>query len=113
MGWWGEVGVKDVSSQKAQASSMVKVNEVGVENSESEGWISISEDLVVEIVTEVVQTFKVSGVMVVDSIKVGMRMGIVTKLDGIHVMVVLETLEDLGGGVVIVIQGMHGGGEGC
>lgn len=63
-----------------------------------------------------VKKFKVSGVMVVmvvDSANVGMGLGIVTKMDGIYVMIVSKTLEGLGGGVVMVPKGMYGGEEGC
>lgn len=65
------------------------------------------------VVTEVVQTFKVSGVMVVmvvDLANVGMDMRIVTEMDGINVMIVSETLEGLEGGVVMVPSGMYSGG---
>lgn len=81
IGWQGEVGVEGVSSRKVQASSMVRVNEVGMEKSESEGWLSVSEGLVVGIVTKMVHIFKVSGAIVVtmvDSANVEMGMGIVT-----------------------------------
>lgn len=47
-------------------------------------------------------------VMVINSANVGMGMGIATKLDGIEVMIVLETLEDLGEGVVMIPNGMYG-----
>lgn len=87
-----------VSSGKAWASGMVRVNEVGVEKSKSEGWLSVSEGLIVGVVIEVVQTFKVSGVMVVmvvDLENVGMGMGIVTEIDGIDVMIVSKPLKGL------------------
>lgn len=54
---------------------------MGVDNLESEGCLFVSEGLVVGIVTKVVQSCRVSGVMVVmvvDSAKLGMSMGIMT-----------------------------------
>lgn len=52
-------------------------------------------------------------VMVLDSINVRLRMGSVTKTDGEDVVSVSETLEGLGGKVVMVPKGMYGGGEYC
>lgn len=91
----------DVFSRKAQASSMVKGNEVGMEKSESEGCLYVSEGLVMGVVIEVVQGPKIyceMVVMVVDSTKVGLGNGIMTKIDGMKVVVVSEELEDFGGG---------------
>lgn len=95
---------------------MVKGNEVGVEKSESEGWLFVSiglgED---EVVSEVVHLFIIGGVvivMVVDLINVEVGIGIVTEMDDMVVVVASEALEDFGGEMVIVLKGMYDGGEG-
>lgn len=51
--------------------------------------------------------------MVVDSSNFRLGMGSEIETNGLDVMSVSETLEDLGGGVVMVPKGMYGGGEGC
>lgn len=87
----------DVFSGKAWASYMVKGNEVGVEKSKSEGWLYVSEGLVMGVVIEVVHAFKVGCAMVdvvVDSIKVGVGIRIVTEIDGMEVVVISEALVD-------------------
>lgn len=103
-----------VSSGKSRASGMVRGNEVGMENSESEGWLSVLEGLIMGVVTEVVHAFKVGGVtvvMIVDSATVGLGIWSVTEMDGMDVVIVSKILEDLGGGLVIVPKGMQGGEE--
>lgn len=52
-------------------------------------------------------------VMVVDSSIVGIVMRSITETNDIGVMIVSETLDGFGGGMVIVPKGMYGGGEGC
>lgn len=73
-----------------------------METSDSEGWLSVSLGLgEVEVVSEVVQIFISGGViivMMVDSTQVRLSMGRVIEMDGMDVVVVLEVLENLGGG---------------
>lgn len=51
-------------------------------------------------------------VMVVNSANVRLSIWSEIKTDGIDMVSLSETLEDLGG-VVMVPKGMYGGGEGC
>lgn len=111
-GWYGGVGAKDMLSRKAWASGMVRVKEVGVEKSEYERWVSVSEGL--GVVLEEVQVFKVGGemvVMVFDSSSVILGMEKVTEMDGLDMVIVSETLEDLGGGMALVPKVIYGDGE--
>lgn len=73
-----------------------------METSDSEGWLSVSLGLgEVGVVSEVVQIFIRGGVivvMMVDLTQVRLSMGRVIEMDGMDVVVVLEVLENLGGG---------------
>lgn len=67
------------------------------------------------VVIEVVRAFKISCVMVVmvvDSKKVRVGIRIVREVDGMDVVIVLEALEDFGGGVVVIPKVMYGGRTG-
>lgn len=44
-GYWGGVVVVDVSSGNTQASRIVTAIDIGVEKSESKGWIYVSKGL--------------------------------------------------------------------